>query len=226
MTIDMNQESIRLAECFLSIQGEGPSLGAPAHFVRLQGCTVGCHWCDSKYTWQPGEGLDISVDDLGIRLAELGNASLLVLTGGEPLESDSFQGLVAWAAPRWPRVEVETSGIRCPPTVPANVWWNWSPKLSTVTPRSDETWRHARAFLESERFACKVVVAQDEEWAELQTRVADAGVPPEHVWVMPEGMKVGTLEERAKWLAPRCIEAGYRLTMRLHIHLWGARRGV
>ena len=43
---------LRLSEVFLSIQGEGPSAGTPAHFIRLQGCDVGCRWCDTKYSWE------------------------------------------------------------------------------------------------------------------------------------------------------------------------------
>lgn len=34
-------------EQFVSIQGEGMFTGIPATFIRLQGCTVGCPWCDS-----------------------------------------------------------------------------------------------------------------------------------------------------------------------------------
>src|SRR5713226_6178734 len=43
----------RIAETFYSIQGEGATAGLPAIFVRLQGCSVGCGWCDTKYSWDP-----------------------------------------------------------------------------------------------------------------------------------------------------------------------------
>ena len=48
--------TLRVAETFRSLQGEGPSAGAPAHFLRLQGCDVGCRWCDTKYTWDATGG--------------------------------------------------------------------------------------------------------------------------------------------------------------------------
>ena len=53
--------SVRISELFHSIQGEGPSAGTPAHFLRLQGCDVGCTWCDSKYTWDPAGGIERTI---------------------------------------------------------------------------------------------------------------------------------------------------------------------
>ena len=38
---------------YVSIQGEGKYVGHPMMFIRLQGCPVGCVWCDSYYTWPP-----------------------------------------------------------------------------------------------------------------------------------------------------------------------------
>jgi 7-carboxy-7-deazaguanine synthase len=43
--------NLPLNEIFESIQGEGSFTGAPSIFVRLQGCPVGCAWCDTKHSW-------------------------------------------------------------------------------------------------------------------------------------------------------------------------------
>ena len=51
----------RIAETFYSIQGEGATAGLPAVFVRLQGCTVGCGWCDTKYSWDPAAGREVDL---------------------------------------------------------------------------------------------------------------------------------------------------------------------
>src|SRR5690348_12062123 len=76
--------TLRVAEVFRSLQGEGPSAGTPAHFLRLQGCDVGCHWCDTKYSWDATGGHDSPVADAFTELRALGEAPLLVVTGGEP----------------------------------------------------------------------------------------------------------------------------------------------
>ena len=58
----------RVAEVFYSIQGEGATAGVPAVFARLQGCSVGCEWCDTKYSWDPARGRAVELDAL---LAEM-----------------------------------------------------------------------------------------------------------------------------------------------------------
>lgn len=219
-------ESLRVAELFVSLQGEGPSVGVPAHFLRLQGCGVGCTWCDSKYTWSVEGGETVRLDDVRARLCALGRADLLVVTGGEPLEYPGIQGILAWAARLWPRVEVETSGAGVVPTVPGNVEWRWSPKLSRVSSKSGLTWEAAPAIKASARFVCKVVVQDEQDWHEACERVSQAGVSPAHVVIMPEGMTREAVRDRMAWLAPRCVQAGFRLSPRLHIDIWGARRGV
>ena len=107
--------TLRVAEVFRSLQGEGPSAGTPAHFLRLQGCDVGCHWCDTKYSWDAAGGSERTVGDAFAELRALGEAPLLVVTGGEPLAHPGVDRLLAAAVGQWPRVEVETSGVAPPP---------------------------------------------------------------------------------------------------------------
>ena len=45
---------LKINEIFDTIQGEAFYTGTPATFIRLQGCPVGCHWCDTKHTWSEG----------------------------------------------------------------------------------------------------------------------------------------------------------------------------
>ncbi|HEY5867549.1 MAG TPA: 7-carboxy-7-deazaguanine synthase QueE, partial [Candidatus Tectomicrobia bacterium] len=47
-------QTLQVSEIFYSIQGEGASCGRATAFIRLGGCTLGCQWCDTKYTWRGG----------------------------------------------------------------------------------------------------------------------------------------------------------------------------
>lgn len=218
--------AVRVSELFHSLQGEGTSAGCPAHFLRLQGCDVGCHWCDTKYTWEPDGGDAQELTSVFAALRALGEAPLLVLTGGEPLEHAGVRELITASLEQWERVEVETSGLRPPPLTHARLQYNWSPKLPTATPRSPETWAHAARFMSDPRTQVKVVVRDDADADATLALAAQHGVPRARLAFMPEGLTDAVLRERAQWLAERCKRDGVRLSPRLHVWLWGARRGV
>jgi 7-carboxy-7-deazaguanine synthase len=218
--------TVRVSEMFLSLQGEGPSVGTPAHFLRLQGCTVGCRWCDTRYSWDAAGGRAVEHAALWDELKALGEAPLLVITGGEPLECPDLPFLLDQALARWERVEVETSGLRPPPRSHARLAWNVSPKLASATPRSADTWAHAAAWVEEPNATFKLVVADERDLEEALSRLATHGLPRARVLLMPEGLTDEQVRSNAALLAPACVRHGLRLSPRLHVWMWGARRGV
>src|SRR5712692_10124668 len=119
----------RLAECFFSIQGEGVTAGVPAVFVRLQGCSVGCVWCDTRYSWDPAGGREVDLNAI-VAEAVAFPCRRVVVTGGEPLESSAFLPLIQALAERGFTLEVETSGtLPPPPGAHPAIQWNVSVKL-------------------------------------------------------------------------------------------------
>ena len=74
---------LRINEIFNTIQCEGKYTGTPSTFIRLQGCKVGCGWCDTKDSWNTGTRL-YSPE----YIAELATLEHVVITGGEPCEQD------------------------------------------------------------------------------------------------------------------------------------------
>jgi organic radical activating enzyme len=217
---------LRVSEVFLSLQGEGPSAGTPAHFVRLQGCSVGCRWCDTKYSWDAAGGRAATVGELLDEAAGLGPAPLLVVTGGEPLESPGFVPLLGLGLERWERVEVETSGVLPPPLSHPRLLWSVSPKLPRATPRWEPTWRHAGAWLADPHATFKVVVGDPPDEEDLLRLLEQHRIPAARVMLMPEGYTDDSLRDRAMTLATLCKRHGFRLSPRMHVWLWGARRGV
>ena len=216
----------QVSEVFLSLQGEGPSAGTPAHFVRLQGCSVGCRWCDTKYSWDPEAGRAVPAGSIWGEARALGEAPLLVVTGGEPLEHPEIARLLAQAVERWPRVEVETSGVTPPPFHHARLYYNVSPKLPSATPRWDDTWRHVPAWIDEPRATFKIVVGDPPDPEDAVRLVAEREIPAARVMLMPEGLTDEALRARAAALAELCKRHGFRLSPRLHVWMWGARRGV
>ncbi|HVF75240.1 MAG TPA: 7-carboxy-7-deazaguanine synthase QueE [Acidimicrobiales bacterium] len=224
--------SLVVAEVFgPTWQGEGPSLGRTAAFVRLGRCNLACTWCDTPYTWDWSrfdasvELAELSVDEVLAQVDAMGPVELLVLTGGEPLLQQSrLVPLLAGARARGLRTEVETAGTLAPSAAVVDMvdGFNVSPKLANSGNPVERRWKPdvLAAFQSTGKAAFKFVVR---EAAELD-EVAAFGVAP--VWVMPEGSDADTLTRRMHDLAEPVLARGWNLSPRLHVHLWGDRRGV
>lgn len=111
-------------EQFYTIQGEGFHQGKAAYFVRLGGCTVSCHWCDVKESWDASVHPKQSIDKIVGQVTKF-PAPLVVITGGEPLIynlDDLCQSLQTASL----QTHLETSGA-----YPLSGSWDWiclSPK--------------------------------------------------------------------------------------------------
>jgi len=98
------------AQIFETIQGEGAFLGAPAFFIRLQGCSVGCYFCDEKESWKHDKNFaEFSSEEIIIKLKEMNHQlKRVVITGGEPTEQD-LSDLMAKLIKEGYRVHIETA---------------------------------------------------------------------------------------------------------------------
>ena len=217
----------RIAETFYSIQGEGATAGRPAVFVRLQGCSVGCRWCDTRYSWDPDAGREVDLTALLDEVAAF-PCRRVVVTGGEPLESPLFVPLVAALAEQGYVLEVETSGTLGPPGgVPAAIQWNVSVKLSgsgvaeavRLNPAAIAAFRAREAWW-------KFVVGEPAEVGEVLRLAERFALPRERVLLQPQGLRADELAARTPWLVEACKAHGFGFSPRLHILIWGARRGV
>ena len=111
-------------ETFYTVQGEGAFAGAPAFFIRLAGCDVGCVWCDVKESWDAEKHPMQSVAGL-VQLVANAGAAICVITGGEPT-LHSLDALTEALRSKGIRTHLETSG-----TQPLTGMWDWitfSPK--------------------------------------------------------------------------------------------------
>jgi 7-carboxy-7-deazaguanine synthase len=212
-----------------TIQGEGPSAGRRAGFVRLGRCNLACTWCDTPYTWDWSR-FDPAVELRKVDVAEVVAAveamdvPLVVVTGGEPLLQQSALVPLLSALGGRHRIEIETAGTLAPsPELVALVdQFNVSPKLANSGNPVERRWKPdvLRAFEATGKAVFKFVVADPAELDE----VAAFGVAP--VWVMPEGTDPAVVQERLVTLAEPVLARGWNLTPRLHVAIWGDKRGV
>ena len=217
----------RVAEVFYSIQGEGVTAGLPAVFVRLQGCTVGCVWCDTKYSWDAEAGRAVDLDAL-VREASTYPCRRVVVTGGEPLESLLFAPLLRALARCGFAIEVETSGTLAPPAgLDSSIQWNVSLKLGASGVADATRIRPAviRDLLSRETW-WKFVVTDERDVAEVLSLAERFALPRSRILLQPEAIRREELIERGAWVVEMCTRHGFRFSPRLHIMLWGARRGV
>jgi len=216
---------MRVSEVFVSIQGEGASLGRPSVFVRLQGCAVGCRWCDTKYSWDPRRGRGVALDDLLAEVKEC-RAENVVVTGGEPLENPGFAPLVSGLRSLGRRVEVETAGTECPPPVAVDQW-NVSLKLAHSGVAAERRLRD-EAILRFRDLGAwfKFVVADAPDVEEVLGLQTKYGLSSERIILMPLGMRRHEQIARMPMVAEWCRSYGFRFSPRLHILIWGPKRGV
>jgi len=220
---------LKIAEIFYSVQGEGTLAGVPSVFVRTSGCNLRCAWCDTPYTsWNP-EGEERSLDSI-VEQVESYNASHVVVTGGEPMIAPEIVELTHRLTQH---VTIETAG-----TVDAEVrcdLMSISPKLANSTPEGRWSAQHERLRYQPEilkrlmsryPYQLKFVIAQPEDLTEVRAIVEQIGAGKDRVVLMPEGVDSTKLAERSRWLVECCKQEGYRFSPRLHIDLWGNRRGV
>ena len=98
-----------ITEIFKSIQGESSFAGLPCVFVRLTGCNLRCHWCDTAYAFHGGQRM--TPEHVLDRVRGLGG-KMVELTGGEPLLQKETVGLADSLLAEGYRVLIETSGER------------------------------------------------------------------------------------------------------------------
>ena len=101
-------KKLPVMETFYTVQGEGAFAGAPAYFIRLGGCDVGCVWCDVKESWDAGKHPEIDKDKLVADVVASG-AGICVVTGGEPAMYN-LEYLTLGLKQNGIRTHVETSG--------------------------------------------------------------------------------------------------------------------
>ena len=203
----------RVNELFTSIQGEGFYMGVPSVFIRLQGCTVGCTWCDTKYTWKAG-GKRMTVPEI-MAYGSLAAVQHVVITGGEPTIWDLDPLMDAlWREGHY--IQLETSGQNMLKGEFKPDWITWSPKrrLDYRCPAALLGYVDEVKWVVDEELRLEHVVGAEY----LLNKVRVMGQAPPVICLMPEGCppRPEMVKKTLEWLSQ---EPDWRYSDRLQYRI-------
>lgn len=216
----MADSGLRITEIFHSLQGEARTVGLPTVFVRLTGCPLRCHYCDSEYAFHGGERL--SFEQILEQVAGFG-AKYVCVTGGEPLAQPGCIDLLSALCDLGYNVSLETSGAMDVSKVDDRV----SIVLDLKTPASGEQDKnlYTNIPLLKPKDQVKFVICDrgDYDWArfqldqlQLSSKVGDVLFSPSFEQLAPKQLAEWILDDRLP----------VRFQMQLHKQLWGDTPGV
>lgn len=230
-------------ELFYSIQGEGTFTGRPSIFIRTSGCNLACIFCDTPYTSHDPEQEYLEVWEIVQKIEELRpDCHHIVITGGEPMMQKDLPDLVNSLKKRGNMITIETNGTIWNPEVKPDLF-SVSPKTSNSIPYDIQ--HEKKDFLIRKHikhnafehsippliesgidYQMKFVIQSREDLKEIEEFNSKFNIPNSNVFLMPEGTTRESQRNKAFTIAEICKEYGYNFCPRVHIEIWGPKRGV
>lgn len=228
-----------ISEIFYSIQGEGILTGQPTLFIRTSGCNLRCNWCDTDYaSWDPS-GDEMTIDTIVSKLDSL-KTDHVVVTGGEPMIANDIHKLCEKLRNNCAYITIETAGTVSPDNIECDLA-SINPKMRNSTPdnRVSETWRKRherdrinlkaiREWIDKYDYQLKFVVDDSEDIKEILhlLTLLDRDIAPCKVLLMPQGITKEEIDSKKNIVVELCKEYGFRYCDRLHIDLFGNKKGT
>jgi 7-carboxy-7-deazaguanine synthase len=228
---------VRISEIFYSIQGEGRLCGTPSVFIRTSGCNLRCVWCDTPYTsWRPA-GRSWSISRILDEVKKY-PTHYTVITGGEPLLAPEIEELTGKLKRDGAHITIETAATIFKPVACDLI--SLSPKLAHSTPWKRERGKFAQwheqqrlnfpviqRYVDGYDHQIKFVVERKEDFDEIREVLGKVkNIDPARVLIMAQGTTKKQLSEKGRWIVELCKKNRYGFTPRLHIELFGNRRGT
>lgn len=252
----MDKDSLSVSEMFYSIQGEGPSMGRRAVFLRLKSCNLlcggtrtvadkklhdGATWrCDTIETWLKGttkkhpELISDFIKEGFVK--ELDNNARLVVTGGEPLlqqeELTEFLTSLRQATTNHFAAELETNGTILPQSSIIDTHFqqiNCSPKLSNSGIPKEKRIKPEviKTLLTTNKTIFKFVVNRKEDIIEIKNDfLSNFQIKPNQVWLMPASSSREELVIASEFVVEEAKKLGTNFSSRLQLEIWDKAVGV
>ena len=240
----MTNDCLKVSETFYSLQGEGPTVGRPSLFLRLQHCNLLCgrgdaSWtCDTIEVWRQGQTQTIEqlIEHWQQQgwLQVLSSHSQLVVTGGEPLLQQ--MGLIKLFEYLYrhgyrPVIEIETnSTIIYQHQLDGYVSrYNCSPKGTNSGNAKDNRHRPEvlSTFSKNPKAIFKFVIATVDDLQQIREEYIDLyKLSPARVWLMPAATSRDQLQRVAGMVFKLCVEHGFNYSPRLQVEVWDQTTGI
>jgi len=210
---------LKIFEIFYSLQGESSRVGLPTIFIRLSGCPMRCHYCDTAYAFQGGSMMNM--DDIMEAIKKY-NTRYVTVTGGEPLAQKEVLSLLKVLADQNYDVSLETGGGISIKEVDPRI----KIILDIKTPESGEEkknyWENLNLIHVKDEIKFVLCSREDYDWAK---KILDQYKLTErcHVLFSPVYQKLNTTD-LGNWILQDQLPV--RLQIQLHKLLWGEKPGV
>ena len=211
--------TLRITEIFHSLQGESKTVGIPTVFVRLTGCPLRCHYCDTAYAFDGGELIELDV--IKAALEEVG-CDYVTVTGGEPLAQPNCLPLLELLCDAGYNVSLETSGAMPIEQVDKRV----SIVMDLKTPASKEVDKNRYeniAFLKpADQVKFVICDEKDYLWSKAKLDQYDLGGKVNEILFSPSFEEIEPAQ-LAEWILRDKLKI--RMQMQLHKQIWGSVAG-
>lgn len=207
---------LRITEIFYSLQGETNTVGLPTVFVRLTGCPLRCHYCDTAYAFSGGSKM--SQDEVLEKVAAY-EPRYVTVTGGEPLAQKACLPLLKSLCDRY-TVSLETSGAIDVSEVDSRV----VKILDLKTPASGEVdknlYENIKYLNAQDQIKFVICNHHDYEWAKQKIAEYDLSrfeilFSPSHDQLPPRDL--------AQWIIEDNLPV--RMQLQMHKYIWGNEQG-
>ena len=242
---------MKISELFNSIQGEGKRTGYPSFFIRTNFCNLRCKFadgnlCDTAYTsWFPEDKENIGVMKIPDIIEEYKKYSSpdIVITGGEPAMQAEELNELCYKLKAFNKnifITLETNGTIYDKFAELIDLISISPKLKSSVPYSTEYEKmHSNNRLNFDSFKkfhqgnekgffdlqCKFVICNENDIDEILELQKSIGFKNENIFLMPEGITNEEISNKRKMVSELCMKYKMNYTDRLHILLYGNKRG-
>ena len=216
----MNKEKfLTINEIFFSLQGESTRLGIPTIFIRLTGCPMRCHYCDTAYAFDNGKKM--SFENI-VKYIKSFKSHFITLTGGEPLVQKEAYAFLEVLCDMGYQVSLETGGAESIKDVDERV----KIILDIKTPGSGELdnylWENLDYLKSMDEI--KLVITSHDDYLWAKQTIKDKKLIGKYEILFSPSYQDMDVKNLAQWILDDALPV--RLQLQQHKIIWGQKKGV